>query len=60
MKLLLDTHALLCMVSDDSRLPANARKLIVAAEEVYWSIASPWEIGIKLSLNRPDFQLGPG
>lgn len=60
MKLLLDTHALLWMVSDDPRLPASARKLIVAAEEVHWSIASLWEIGIKLSLNRPDFQMGPG
>lgn len=59
MKLLLDTHTVLWMVSDDPRLPASARKLIVAANEVHWSIASLWEIGIKLSLNRPDFQLGP-
>lgn len=30
------------------------------AKEVHWSIASLWEIGIKLSLNRPSFQLAPG
>ena len=60
MKLLLDTHTLLWMVSDDPRLPASARQLIVTADEIYWSITSLWEIGIKLSLMRPDFQLGPG
>lgn len=59
MKLLLDTHTVLWMVSDDPRLPASARKLIVPAEEVHWSIASLWEIGSKLSLDRPDLQLGP-
>ncbi len=60
MKLLLDTHALLWMVADDPRLPDSARRKIVAAEDLAWSTASLWEIGIKLSLNRPDFRLRPG
>jgi len=60
MRLLLDTHALLWMVSDDPRLSGNARNAIVAAKEVFWSTASLWEIGIKLSLDRAGFQLGPG
>lgn len=60
MKLLLDTHAILWMVADDPRLPDSARKQIVAAEDLAWSTASLWEIGIKLSLDRPDFQLRTG
>ena len=60
MKLLVDTHALLWMVSADPRLPQTARALILEAPELYWSVSSFWEIGIKLSLNRPDFQLALG
>ncbi|MEI6871935.1 MAG: type II toxin-antitoxin system VapC family toxin [Verrucomicrobiota bacterium] len=60
MKLLVDTHALLWMVSADPRLPQTARALILQAPELYWSVSSFWEIGIKLSLNRPDFQLALG
>ncbi len=60
MKLLLDTHAILWMISDDPRLPATARRKIIASEDLAWSNASLWEIGINLSLNRPDFQLRPG
>ena len=60
MKLLLDTHTLLWMIADDIRLPTSARRAIVATEDLAWSTASLWEIGIKLSLNRSDFRLGPG
>ncbi len=60
MKLLLDTHTILWMVSDDPRLPDSARRMILAAEDLAWSTASLWEIGIKLSLQRPDFQLDQG
>ncbi|MCB1131082.1 MAG: type II toxin-antitoxin system VapC family toxin [Verrucomicrobiae bacterium] len=60
MRLLLDTHALLWMVADDPRLTKRARQAITEAEELHWTIASLWEIGIKLSLNRPDFRLGVG
>jgi PIN domain nuclease of toxin-antitoxin system len=59
-KLLLDTHALLWMVADDPRLPDSTRQKIIAAEDLVWSTASLWEIGIKLSLNRSDFQLRQG
>lgn len=59
MRLLLDTHALLWMITDDPRLSETARRLIVAADDIVWSTASLWEIGIKHSLNRPDFQMGP-
>lgn len=60
MRLLLDTHAILWMVADDPRLRFTARQAILQAEELWWSTASLWEIGIKLSLDRPDFRLGAG
>jgi len=59
MKALLDTHTLLWMIADDPRLSPVARQTISTAAEVFWSAASLWEIGIKLSLGRPDFRLGP-
>lgn len=60
MRLLLDTHVILWMVSDDPRLTASARREILNAGDLAWSTVSLWEIGIKLSLNRPDFQLRNG
>lgn len=59
MSLLLDTHAILWMVSDDRRLSQRAREEITSDRDLYWSIASLWEIGIKLSLGRADFRLAP-
>ncbi len=60
MKCLLDTHALLWMVADDPRLTDKARQCIRSADELYWSVVSLWEIGIKLSLRRLDFRLKKG
>ena len=48
MRLLLDTHILLWALSDDAQLSEKARKLILNEEnEVYYSIASIWEIQMK-------------
>ena len=48
MRLLLDTHALIWWVGDDSRLGALAREAIASSEnDVFASPASIWEIGIK-------------
>ena len=51
MKLLLDTHAFLQLCQEPASLPRKARD---AAEgdgnEVYLSIASPWEMQIKVGL----------
>jgi PIN domain nuclease of toxin-antitoxin system len=53
MKLLLDTHAFIWFVEDDNQLPENAKRLIENSEnEIYLSIASLWEITIKLQLNK--------
>jgi PIN domain nuclease of toxin-antitoxin system len=57
-KLLLDTHLLLWAAGDPKRLPKAARLLIKDAEnELIFSAASLWEITIKRSLEREDFQV---
>lgn len=58
MRLLLDTHLLLWAAASSKRLPRAARALIEnAANEVYFSAASIWEIAIKSSLGRKDFRI---
>ena len=53
MKLLLDTHTLLWIVTRDRRLSKTARQLFLdTSNAVFLSIASIWEIAIKKSLNR--------
>lgn len=51
MRLLLDTHALLWFYGGDDSLPTGIRQLICDPETIcYVSVASLWEITIKLSL----------
>ena len=53
MKLLLDTQALLWFLTDDPHLSAAAKSAIEnAANQCHVSIASLWEIVIKLSLGK--------
>ena len=52
MRLLLDTHVLLWLMQDDSRLNRQTRSLIASASEVYVSSASIWEIAIKSRLGK--------
>jgi PIN domain nuclease of toxin-antitoxin system len=49
---LLDTHALLWFVSNDSALSTSARALIEGADEVFVSVASAWEAAIKAHLGK--------
>ncbi len=57
MKLLLDTHLLLWVANDPSRLSQAARNWIEDMNhEMLFSAASLWEIVIKRSLGRDDFQ----
>jgi PIN domain nuclease of toxin-antitoxin system len=59
-KLLLDTHLLLWAASDPDRLSKAARKAIQDPDnELMFSAASLWEITIKRSLDRKDFQVTP-
>ena len=53
MKLLLDTQVFLWMVSNASELSPKARRLAVAGENfLYLSLASVWEMAIKISLGK--------
>ncbi len=52
MRLLLDTHLMLWWVGKHPRLPKELKKLADAAESVYFSRASMWEIAIKVSMGR--------
>ncbi len=53
MRLLLDTHALLWWLTDDARLSATAREALAdAANEVFVSAASAWEIATKQRLGK--------
>jgi len=53
MKVLLDTHALLWLITADARLSKIARKTFLNTENLlYFSIVSLWEICIKKSLEK--------
>lgn len=52
MRLLLDTHLMLWWQTGDSRLSGEARSAVDAADAVFFSRASLWEIAIKVSLGR--------
>jgi PIN domain nuclease of toxin-antitoxin system len=52
-KALLDTHAFLWWLTDDSQLSSRARRIITdSSNDVYFSAASGWEIAIKARLGR--------
>jgi PIN domain nuclease of toxin-antitoxin system len=58
-RLLVDTHAMLWWLRDDPRLSDRARTILAdGGNELLWSIASSWEIAVKiragkLELDRP-------
>jgi PIN domain nuclease of toxin-antitoxin system len=59
-KLLLDTHILLWAAAEPQRLSRAARALIKdPTNELLFSAVSIWEVAIKHSLGRKDFQVEP-
>jgi PIN domain nuclease of toxin-antitoxin system len=53
MGFLLDTHTVLWMIQGDSNLSDRARAIIESSEtKLYFSIASLWEIAIKVGLGK--------
>ncbi|WP_250658693.1 type II toxin-antitoxin system VapC family toxin [Alkalimarinus coralli] len=57
MKLLLDTHILLWAAGEPRRLSEKALALINSQEnELFFSVASLWEVVIKNALGRKDFK----
>ncbi len=56
MRLLLDTHALLWYLTTPEKLPAAAHRAIQSSEnDVYASLASAWEISIKVAIGKLEF-----
>lgn len=59
MDLLLDTHALIWFINGDKKLPEKSVEMIKNIEvKCFVSIASIWEIAIKVSLGRLDLNGG--
>lgn len=60
MRILIDTNILLWSQFDPDRLGADVVRAIVdPANDVLFSIASIWEIAIRASLGRADFNITP-
>ena len=60
MNLLLDTRLLLWAASDPKKIPAKVRTLLLnPGNRLIFSAASLWEISIKRSLKRADFNVDP-
>ena len=57
MRILLDTHIALWAVVGSKRLPPRAKELILAADEVFVSAASLWEIAVKHGLGKGDMPI---
>lgn len=57
MKLLLDTHVLIWAAAGEGLSPEAARLIETPEVEVLFSAASIWEVAIKASLGRPEFDL---
>jgi PIN domain nuclease of toxin-antitoxin system len=56
MNLLLDTHILLWAAYEPARLSDAARRMLTDPNNnLYFSVASLWEVAIKSALGRPDF-----
>jgi PIN domain nuclease of toxin-antitoxin system len=56
-KYLLDTHILLWFVEDNKRLKPSIKEIIENGEN-YISVASFWEVAIKMSMGKYDFKGG--
>jgi len=53
MRLLLDTHAMLWWLSGDARMSELAREAITdGRNQLVWSMASSWEIAIKVGIGK--------
>jgi PIN domain nuclease of toxin-antitoxin system len=54
MKVLLDTHAFLWFVNDDPQLSLTAKTLMESEVDLLLSVASLWEISIKVGTGKLD------
>ena len=60
MRLLLDTHVLLWVAAEPDRISNDVRRMIESRDtELAFSAASVWEVAIKRTLGREDFDVDP-
>jgi PIN domain nuclease of toxin-antitoxin system len=60
MRLLLDTHVLIWAFAEPGKLSMVARELLEdERNELFFSVISLWEIGVKRDLKREDFSFDP-
>lgn len=60
MRIILDTNVLIRALIEPNKLSPSARAILEDAEhEVFFSVASVWEIAIKSALGKADFQVSP-
>ena len=53
MKYLLNTHVMLWFLENADELSARAKRILISSENVlYWSVASYWELTVKISLGK--------
>jgi len=52
MEVLLDTHVVLWYITGNSNLSSKAREIIDTKSELFFSMASLWEISIKLNIGK--------
>ena len=52
MRVLIDTHIFLWFVNDDPKLSATTKALLQSEANVFVSVASLWEIAIKISTGK--------
>jgi PIN domain nuclease of toxin-antitoxin system len=57
-RLLLDSHVALWWLADSSLLGLGARTAIIEADEVFWSVVTPWELGSKRSIGKISYPDG--
>ena len=56
MEVLLDTHAVWWFLNGNEKMPDSARGIILnAANTIYVSIATIWEVGMKMSIGKLNF-----
>ena len=60
MRILLDTHIALWAVVGSRALPARARQAILAADDVFVSVASVWELAIKHAIGKDEMPVSAG
>lgn len=60
MRALLDTHTFLWAISADERLSQRAKKIFVGPSDLWLSVASIWEILIKVQVGKMPLPLPAG